>query len=179
MPALLSIEACLVLYRLEEGPGPSYRVPAAKHDPCVWIRDGRVSNEENFWHCYYADEAISLLQDFSRIKCEEEERIEKVGAITHKSKRYHSLKFKADTIYPDGKNCIDWECRFGNFWDEYDVGRAIARIESYLEETPGRHPIGALKEDEWGIPQLLEYIKRCRETPEGPPHRLIPITIQR
>lgn len=178
MPAVLSIDACIVLYRLDDARNvPTYRTADGPHDPCVWIRDTHPG--ENYWHLYYADEIIDLLKDISQVDFSSEDREKQIGAITHTSERYHHVRASGHTVSPHPTHDLGWEISLGNFWESFPCLEVAALIERQrLKLEPGvmlpMHP-----SQSWPSDKLLEYIEKWRNHPNRAPHMFAPIHIHR
>ena len=179
MPALLSIEGCIVLCRLTDTrKGPTYREADSSHDPCVWIRDAPCG-DENFWHLFYADEVIALLGDLTKVDFSARKQIKSIGAISHESEIVHHVSLTGRTVCPEPIYTLDWDISLSNFWESFPFLVAAQRIESaraILE--PGQmipvHPtLGRMHQ------QLSGYFENWKDRPGRPPHMFLPIHINR
>lgn len=183
MPALLSIEACIVLCRLtdiEKGPTYNPTIDGA-HDPCVWIRDARAG-DENYWHSFYADEVVALMRDLAKIDFSDDKRVETIGAVKHKSERHHSVKMTGHTVAIDKIYELEWEISLGNFWEDFpflEVAGIIERQRIKLGEPQPRIMLPVHPSESWAANKLLEYIEQHLARPGRPPHMFLPTHINR
>ncbi len=176
MPALLSIDACIVVRGVKPiGFHGAYRDPSSVCE--VWIRDS-YAGVENCWHQYYADQIIDLLNDLAKINFSIDERDEMIGAVRHTSQREHSVTLTGHSVPRIG---VDWEISLGSFWDNFpflEAAENLKRLSKSIEPNqiipihPVNNPLALAQ-------QLQEYRARWQDNLNRPTHVYLPIHINR
>lgn len=180
MPALLSIEGCVVLCRMTDPPrGPAYREHSPTHDPCVWIRDARANGRQNLWHCFYADEVIAFMQDLSTIDFSPNVIEDRVGVVTFSRENVYSLSMKGLTVSPDPNYQLDWEISLDSSWETFPFRAVAGIIERHRSSLRREVMLPVHPNDAAGAHKLLEYFETHRNKSDRPPHMFLPITILR